>query len=150
MLRTHCIVIADGLNTLLDIGWEGRESMGGILMMILLMEMTMVGEGRVTNENPEEGQIQKYKNRWTMKRTGNPTRVLKNTAGKGHQLIKRRVMNMIGFVQFLISRREKDLSIGMKEAAQDIRTRKIQLKVDIISIKDHMFALTEKMTGREV
>jgi hypothetical protein len=129
-------VIADGLNTLLDIGWEGRESMGGILMMILLMEMTMVGEGRVTNENPEEGQIQEYKNRWTMKRTEKPTGVQENTAGKGHQLIKRRVMNMIGFIQFLTSRIEKDRSIDMKEVAQDIHTRKIQLRVDIISTKN--------------
>ncbi|KAF3611806.1 hypothetical protein DY000_02044897 [Brassica cretica] len=49
------------------------ESMGGIPLMILLMEMTMAGERRVTDGKAqgvmvEEAQIQKLKNGWRMKR----------------------------------------------------------------------------------
>ncbi|KAF2548268.1 hypothetical protein F2Q70_00019698 [Brassica cretica] len=50
-----------------------RKSMGGIPLMILLMEMTMAGERRVTDGKAqgvmvEEAQIQKLKNGWRMKR----------------------------------------------------------------------------------
>ncbi|KAH0921186.1 hypothetical protein HID58_021204 [Brassica napus] len=54
-----------------------KESMGGIPLMILLLEMTVAGERRVTDGKAqsvmvEEAQIQKLKNGWRMKRTREP------------------------------------------------------------------------------
>ncbi|CDY37989.1 BnaC05g07850D [Brassica napus] len=79
--------------------------MGGIPLMILLMEMTMAGERRVTDGKAqgvmaEEAQIQKLKNGWRMKRDTRTPLQKKKSIEKDHQVIRRRAMHMIGCSRF--------------------------------------------------
>nr|VDD42050.1 unnamed protein product [Brassica oleracea] len=81
--------------------------MGGIPLMILLMEMTMAAERRVTDGKAqgvmvEEAQIQKLKNGWRMKRDTRThwSKQKEKSIEKDHQVIRRRAMHMIGCSRF--------------------------------------------------
>ena len=105
--------------------------------MILLLEMTVAGERRVTDGKAqgvmvEEAQIQKLKSGWRMKRRREPIGLVltgeqkKKRIEKDHQVIRRRAtMHMIGwFMQ--ISRIWNDGNMGMKEVQLKIFTRGVK------------------------